>query len=575
MRTCPASDCGTAVDDDSLRFCPDCGGDLSPTVDPLAAPTLELSLGERILQDVAPASNALPEVGPLSSAVPTTAPHLAPSSRNPQTPHVLGRSPTSSTPEVAGQPTSHGRPWIRGPLDPIPPEPLRASGALSVDGGAASLGFSALPAPPQLPDFMRSIESAAHAAVAPRARMRAFPQIGEQFGILIDQRPELRVGASGSLFVRLERQPTPEELEIHLHWEVDIDGTRVVRTTSLIWHADDWDQDATLGLDPKRSGEARLTRLSLALVRKSDPTKHLVLTVRDVPIVFRIQEARPASVVNHFNVTGNANALSVRTDAAHQDGSTPASELAHRQLQPYDLVPESRLDWWSKRRHTLAHAYGARALLSWCTATGERRNLLIASQPSRFQFGRQKNSNHFVLRWLPCRPGVDLDNEELTRTLSREHLSIEITSTQVSLRRISVNTSWARSSSSVHLRAATSGTTFERLRQEFVVLQRSETLALGGKKADGSDGLQLRLTPLANPTFCAVLVERVNNTSNLSYLGITGATRLDPRAPFDGLPKGLTVECVDGNLELQGPPTIQLAALEIEFTACDEDAFLE
>jgi len=566
MRICPAHDCGVSVADDSLRFCPECSSDLDPTADPLTAPSVELNLGPTIVpaSQSSPSSSAdsakhslgtNPAGGAGSNPIPPASPSLA--------------SASTGHPTTAPGGGTRGSGWIRGPLDPIAASPSSVDAASSrtepIPGGLP------LPAPPPLPDFMRAASDLGHATPQPRARFEFLPELDERVGFLIDLAPQLRVGASSSLFVRFERAATPQQMELHLHWELEVDGARVIRETRHTWHADDWDQDATLGVVPSRSGEVRLDRLSMALVSTSSPGKFALRTVRDVPITFRVEEARGTGTVQ-VNVHGNANALSIRADS-----STPASELASRQLRQHTLVHEANKDWWQKRKHTLARASGQRALLSWHSQGGPR-FLMICSHPDRFHFGRQKQSGQFVTRWLPCKPGADERNDALSRAISRSHLSVEISPSRVVVRRLTAaGTAIQRLASSPQISAGAAGNTvaFEAWTSELLVLQRAETLALGGHAVDGSDGLQLRFAPLTNTQYCAVLVERVNNTTHLAYLGFVSPTRLEPRGFLEGLPRNLQVECTDGCIELKGPVGLDLGELRIDLRECDDDAFTE
>jgi len=418
---------------------------------------------------------------------------------------------------------------------------------------------------------MRPAAELSHVTGQPRSKLESIQELGEHVGFQIDLAPHLRVGASSSLFVRFERTATPQAMEIHLHWELEIDGARVIKETRHTWHADDWDQDATLGVSPTRSGEVRLDRLSIALVSMSSPGKFALRTVRDVPITFRVEEARGTGTVQ-VNVHGNANALSIRADS-----STPASELANRQLRQHALVLDAHRDWWLKRKHTLARASGQRALLTWETPSGPR-VLMICSHPDRFHFGRQKQAGQFVTRWLPCKPDMDERHDKLSRAISRSHLCVEISPSRVLVRRLSAaGTAILRPASSSQISPDPKGSagTFEAWTGETLILQRTETIALGGQTLDGSDALQLRFTPLTLTQYCGVLVERVNNTTHLAYLGFVSPTRLEPRGFLEGLPRNLQVECADGGIELKGPVEVDLGKLGIELRECDDDAFTE
>ena len=566
MRNCPASDCGSSVHDESLRFCPECGSDLDPTSDPLSAPVSDLPLGETILPAVdSRAAAHSPHADPAPSPAPFVPPQV------PAAPLALD-PPASPPSHPAPQPTApptRGASWLRGPLEPVaPPSASNSPAFQSMPPDLSGLG---IPAPPSLPAFMTPSSPSSSPA---KARLELITELGERIGFLIDTAPELRVGATGSIFVRFERDPTPEQLEIHLHWELEIDGQRISRDTQLLWHSDDWDQDATLGILPTRAGEARLVRLSMALVAKSNPARCVILTVRDVPVPFRVQEPRTTSTIHqHINVTGNANALSIKAEALEPAGSTPASELERRKLRQFLLVPEPNKDWWQRRGHVLGRTHGHRALLRWSGAQGPRM-LLVHSHPGAFSLGRQKGTNQFVARWLPCRPGIDAQNELLTRTISRSHLTIELAASQILVRKLSAGTSVARASSSPSLGSGGS-TPFVRMKADCITLQRPELLSLGGQASDGSDGLQLKLTPLSAGRYCAVLIERVNNLPQLAYLALATPTRLEPRGSLEGLPRGLTIEAHDGGLELKGPPSCDLHRLGIEFADCDEDAFTE
>ena len=423
-------------------------------------------------------------------------------------------------------------------------------------------------------------------------------ELAEHIGFAIDHGTEFRVGSAGSLFVRFERVPTPKRLDLHLHWEVEVDGQRREGTTHAVWHSDDHDQDCTFGVMPQRSGELRLLRLSVALVPEGELGKVVLLTVRDLPLAFRVKEApNTGPTYQTINVSGDGNALSLKglqadslnvqgdgnalsIDSAARgaaSGSTPASVLEKRTLIANQLVKEIRPDWWQRRRHALRTAYSDRALLTWNTAAGQRA-LIVCQRPLRFQFGRSKDANQYVLRWSPCREGVDEDNVTRTKAISRAHLAIEVTAAQVSLHKLSAQTFLPKAVSRPQFGpgGAEAGRMMcERMGPERMTLHKSEVVHVGSACGDGTDGLQLRFTPLSNPGYCAVLVERLNNRSNLAYLCLVSATKLGGAGYLQGLPRELVLECVNGCIELQGPAGADLAASDVELRACRDDEFAD
>jgi hypothetical protein len=390
---------------------------------------------------------------------------------------------------------------------------------------------------------------------------------------------EFQVGATNSLFVRFERQATPEHLELHLHWEVEVDGRPIVGTTHVHWHEDDWDQDAAFSVTPTRHGEVRLTRFSVAFVPRSNPTKVVLMTVRDLPLSFRVKEARGTGAVqNVIQVQGTGNAISFKSEVSQDQADTSSAlDLSRRRLHQSPLVKEVRPEWWARRRHVLLTSYSGRALLSWRAAEGTR-CLIICYQPARFGLGRQREGNQFVLRWSPSRPDVDHENVNLSRSISRQHLAVELTSAQINVCRLSAATFVPKAVSRPQIGANGQDqgrTVCEAMTVERKALHSSDVFYLGGLNGSGSDGLQVRLTALTNPGNCAVLVERLNNRSNLAYLGLIGPTRLSGAGYFQGLPKDLTVEWKNGLLELQGNPTTDLGCCGVEFRECHEDEFLD
>jgi len=195
MRICPARDCGVSVAEDSLRFCPECSSDLDPTSDPLTAPSVELSLGPTIV----PASKASPSFSADSAKHSLGTNPAGGAGSNPITPASPSlASASTGHPTTAPGAGSRGSGWVRGPLDPIAPSP---SSVDAISGRTDPvLGGLPLPAPPPLPDFMRPAAEYGHATPQPRARFELLPELGEHVGFLIDPAPQLRVGASNSLF---------------------------------------------------------------------------------------------------------------------------------------------------------------------------------------------------------------------------------------------------------------------------------------------------------------------------------------------------------------------------------------
>jgi hypothetical protein len=424
--------------------------------------------------------------------------------------------------------------------------------------------------------------------------------LGEQIGLAIDRGSIFQVGAAGSLCVRFERVATPRRLDLHLHWEIEVDGHRREFSTEVVWHSDDYDQEAFCGLAPQKGGELRLVRLSVAIVPDGDRKRAALLTVRDVPIAFVVKDAAPTgSVTMNFHdrvemsgqakitgvVTdsievqqGNAAAASISSGQASMAGAgTPAADLARRKLEPHHLVPEHRVDWWQRRRFALLCAYSHRALLQWVSPAGPRA-LIICQQPSRFQLGRAKEGNHFVLRFSPCRKGVDEANVLATQSLSRVHVAVVVTPGQIELQRLGTQTYLPRTSGRPGPGLPGGEVTpvaCEPMRHERMALQKSEVVHLGGVRGDGLDGLRLKFTPLANPAHCAVLVERLNNLQNLAYLGMVSATKLPTGGFFQGLPRDLVLECVNGCIELRGPAQADLGTAGIELRDCGDDEFTE
>jgi hypothetical protein len=424
------------------------------------------------------------------------------------------------------------------------------------------------------------------------------PELDECIGFAIDHGPDFQVGATTSLFVRFERVPTPRRLDLHLHWEVEVDGQRREGSTHVVWHGDDYDQEAVYGVTPQRSGELRLVRLSVAMVPDGDSAKAMVYAVRDLPLAFRVKEASSTGTVhNHITVQGSGNALSLKGEqsnsiAVHGNGNalsvggssgssaaadSTSVERSRRRMVANPLVKEPRPEWWLRRRHVLKTAYSHRAVLTWSTSDGMR-TLVICQRPARFQFGRSKDANEVVLRWSPCRDGLDEENVARTRCISRTHLALDVTSAQVCLHRLSPNTFLEKPASRPAFGPA--GAPAERaacepMRQERMALNKGEVVHVGSACGDGSDGLQLRFTPMSNPGYCAVLVERVNNRPNLAYLCMVSATKLGGVGWFKGLPRELVLACVNDCIELQGPVGVDLAACDIDLRVCHDDEFAD
>jgi len=452
--------------------------------------------------------------------------------------------------------------------------PSDASVARAASPAAPSLpaipGMPAMPMMPALPSFSgMSVFGfpASGAGGRPSGPTTALAGLGEQVACFVDSGVEFEVGAAGSLFVRLERVPTPQALEVHLRWELEVDGRAITRETNVFWHADDWDQDAQLGLLPERSGELRLLRLSMALLPSGGAKPAVLVTVRDVPISFRVRPAPSTggaqpNIYNNCKIIGSnvGNDYSVNTPPG-PGASTPLHDLARRRLMPIALVPEHKAEWWTKRRVLLRRADSERALLSWVGPSGPR-ELIVCYQPRSFGLGRNWQTNHFCLVWSPSRADTHL--RQLSGTLSRQLFSVDVLPTGVTLRRLAdavfVRKMGGPDPSKYGLQKLTAST---------VSLAAAEVLHLGGLSGTGHDGLQLKLTPMSSHSYCAILIERLNNRPTLAYLGMVAPTKLGTTGFFEGLPRDLWLECNEGCIELKGS-TLQ-AANSPDVTACSLD----
>lgn len=573
MRTCPKPDCGVSVADESLRYCPDCSESLEGDIDLEGLPVQRAQLGEDLLGGL-PQAPMAGSTGPIAAIPPVVDSPPVSLTASPSGTVLSPAAPVPPMPMAELPPVRlpSGSGWVRGPFEaPITSRPVGvAEPALGFAGGVPQ--YSTRP-----------------------VRM---PELDETIGFAIDHGTEFQVGAAGSLFVRFERTPTPRRLDLHLRWEVEVDGQRREGATHAVWHGDDYDQDAVYGVTPQRSGELRLIRLSVAIVPEGEVAKALVYAVRDLPVAFRVKDAPATGTVhNHITVQGSGNALMLKGEqpnSIHVQGTgnalsidansasgaptnTPAFELARRRLVPNQLVKEPRPEWWLRRKHVLRTAYSHRAVLTWSTPAGPR-VLVVCQRPSWFHFGRSKDANQIVLRWSPCRDGVDDENVMRTRCISRAHLALEVASAQVSLQRLSANTFVPKAISRPNFgpgAGTAERSACEPMRPERISISKSEIVHVGSACGDGSDGLQLRFTPLSNPGYSAVLVERLNNRPNLAYLCMVSSTKLGGAGCFQGLPRELVLECVNDCIELQGPAGVDLAANDIELRACNEDEFAD
>jgi hypothetical protein len=145
--------------------------------------------------------------------------------------------------------------------------------------------------------------------------------------------------------------------------------------------------------------------------------------------------------------------------------------------------------------------------------------------------------------------------------LSGHSIAIDVQPTGVTLRRLAdavfVRKTGGPDPSKYGLQKLTAST---------VYLTAAEVLHLGGLSGTGHDGLQLKLTPMSSHSYCAILIERLNNRPTLAYLGMVAPTKLGTTGFFEGLPPDLWLECNEGCIELKA--STQQAAGVSDFTAC-------
>jgi|GEM_PF-4057651 len=195
------------------------------------------------------------------------------------------------------------------------------------------------------------------------------------------------------------------------------------------------------------------------------------------------------------------------------------------------------------KRQTLLRAESGRALLTWIGASGPR-ELIVCHQQSSFDVGRNWRTNHFCLVWSPSE--ADTHFRQLSATLSRQLFSVDVLPTEVTLRRVGkaifVQKTSGSDSADPELHELTAST---------LSIAAAEVLHLGGLSRKGRGGLQVKLTPMNSGSYCAILIERLNNRSSLAYLGMVAPTELGTTGYFGGLPPGLWLECNDGGIELK------------------------
>lgn len=605
MPDCPNADCGASIEDAELNFCPECMEPLASSADLPEKPVQGAPLGPDVLGKL-PSGAAgrvegrslqsggassvdagqLPVIGE-SIALPVTG--VAAGLRIPAAIEGAGLAggggpalaravdgPSAGAGAGLWPAEGSGAGWIRG--SPVASE----AGQEAKDRPEASRPFSGYRVGVSLrgtgafgPDARESAELGTGYRRHPGEQ--ELGEIGERVVLLIDHVPDLQVGAAGSIFVRLQRRPTPRRLDVILHWELEVDGLRRTESTEEIWHADDWDQDCMLGVTPTRSGQVRLVRLSLAIIPEGDARKVQLLTVQDIPIAFQVREATGTQpIVQNIQVQGTGNAISNRLDA--QSSVQASRRQPEQDLKAKRLVQDPRREWWSVRKHVLAVSHAQRALLSWTGRDGAVRSLMMCARPQRFCLGRQRDTNDFVLRWSPCRDGLDHEHRELSQTISRKHFELDIVPSAAHFVRLAKATYVPKlPSTPVFGRAdgESEGSVLEALSAESMMIQRSLTIHIGGRSGLGLDGLQLRLRPVDNPHICGVLIERLNNRCDLAYLAMVGAVPLGTAGFFAGLPRELHLESKNGRIELRGPAATDLSSINVTLRECYADEFID